>query len=161
MLKVRNLSLLLALSSVAMLPACAWFGGGDSGSSQTSSAAPSSRYTPPPPPPPQQAEAQQAVTPDTIRQVQQTLQQQKMYRGQVDGVWGPRTQTAVRQYQQKNNLGSSGQLDQQTLASLNIGGGQNYGDNGQPPNNQASGNMPPPNQQNAQSNQQSGGTTTR
>ena len=159
MLKVRNLGLLLALSSVAVLPACSWFGG-DNDSSRTSSAAPSSSYTPPPPPP-QQAEAQQAVTPDTIRQVQQTLQQQKMYRGQVDGVWGPRTQTAVRQYQQKNNLGSSGQLDQQTLASLNIGGGQNYGDNGQPPNTQASGNMPPPDQQNAQSNQRSGGTTTR
>ena len=160
MLKVRNLGLLLALSSVAALPACSWFGG-DNGSSQTSSAAPSQSYTPPPPPP-QQAEAQQAVTPDTIRQVQQTLQQQNMYRGQVDGVWGPRTQAAVRQYQQKNNLGSSGQLDQQTLASLNIGNGQSYGyDNGQPPNNQASGNMQPPNsQQNAQSNQQ-GGSVTR
>lgn len=161
MFKVRNLGLLLALSSVAALPACSWFGG-DSGSSRTSSATAGSSYTPPPPPP-QQAEAQQAVTPDTIRQVQQALQQQNMYRGQIDGVWGPRTQAAVRQYQQKNNLGSSGQLDQQTLSSLNVGGGQNYGnnDNGQPPNNQASGNMqPPPNQQNAQSNQQ-GGSTTR
>ena len=160
MFKVRNLGLLLALSSVAALPACSWFGG-DNGSNRTSSAAPTN-YAPPPPPP-QQAEAQQAVTPDTIRQVQQALQQQNMYRGQVDGVWGPRTQAAVRQYQQKNNLGSSGQLDQQTLASLNIGGGQNYGnnDNGQPSNNQASGNMqPPPSQQNAQSNQR-GGSTTR
>src|SRR5262249_53672015 len=144
MLKVRNLGLLLALSSVAVLPACSWFGG-DNDRSQTSSAAPSSSYTPAPPPP-QQAEAQQAVTPATIRQVQQTLQQQNMYRGQIDGVWGPRTQAAVRQYQQKNNLGSSGQLDQQTLASLNIGGGPNYGnnDNGQQPSNQASGNMQPP-----------------
>lgn len=160
MLKVRNLGLLLALSSVATLPACSWFGG-DNDRSQTSSAAPSQSYTPAPPPP-QQAEAQQAVTPDTIRQVQQTLQQQNMYRGQVDGVWGPRTQAAVRQYQQKNNLGTSGQLDQQTLASLNIGNGQTYGnnDNGQQPNNQASGNMqPPPNQQNAQSNQQGGNVT--
>lgn len=159
MLKVRNLGLLLALSSVAALPACSWFGGGN-GSSRTSSVAPSSSYTPPPPP--QQAEAQQAVTPDTIRQVQQALQQQNMYRGQVDGVWGPHTQAAVRQYQQKNNLGSSGQLDQQTLASLNVGGGHNYGnnENAPPPNNQASGNTAPsPNQQNAQSNQQSGSTT--
>ena len=73
-------------------------------------------------------------------------------------------QAAVRQYQQKNNLGSSGQLDQQTLASLNIGGGgPNYGnnDNGRQPGNQASGNMQPPaSQQNAQSNQQ-GGSVTR
>ncbi len=87
-----------------------------------------------------------------------------MFRGQVDGVWGPRTQAAVRPYQQKNNLNASGQLDQPTLASLNVGNGQNYGsnDNGQPPNNQASGNMQPtPSQQNAQSNQQGGGTVTR
>jgi peptidoglycan hydrolase-like protein with peptidoglycan-binding domain len=157
MFKVRNLGLLLALSSVAVLPACSWFGG-DNDSSRTSSTAPSPNYAPPPP---QVAEAQQAVTPDTIRQVQQTLQQQNMYRGQIDGVWGPRTQAAVRDYQQKNNLGSSGQLDQPTLASLNIGGGQNYGsnDNGPQPN-QASGNMPPPSRQNAQSNQQ-GGPVTR
>lgn len=161
MFKVRNLGLLLALSSVAALPACSWFGG-DSGSRQTSSVAPSSSYTPPPPP--QQAEAQQAVTPDTVRQVQQALQQQNMFHGQVDGVWGPRTQAAVRQYQQKNNLNTSGQLDQQTLASLNVGNSQNYGnnDNGQPPNNQAAGNpQAQPSQQNAQSNQQSGGTVTR
>lgn len=160
MLKVRNLGLLLALSSVAVLPACSWFGGDND--SRQSSAAPTRSYAPAPPPP-QVAEAQQAVTPDTIRQVQQTLQQQNMYRGQVDGVWGPQTQAAVREYQQKNSLGSSGQLDQQTLASLNIGGGQNYGnnDNGRPPNNQASGNMQPlPSQQNAQSNQQ-GGPVTR
>jgi peptidoglycan hydrolase-like protein with peptidoglycan-binding domain len=160
MLKVRNVGLLLALSSVAVLPACSWFGGDND--SRQSSAASNPNYAPPPPSP-QQAEAQQAVTPDTIRQVQQTLQQQNMYRGQIDGVWGPRTQAGVRAYQQKNNLGSSGQLDQQTLASLNIGGGPNYGsnDNGQQPNNQASGNMqPPPSQQNAQSNQQ-GGPVTR
>ena len=166
MFKVRNLGLLLALSSVAALPACSWFGG-DNGRSQTSSAAPSPSYTPPPP---QQAAAQQAVTPDTIKQVQQALKQQNMYRGQIDGVWGPRTQAAVRQYQQKNNMAASGQLDQQTLASLNVGSGQNYGnnDNGQQPNNQASSNtQPEPNQQNAQPGQQNaqsnpqGGTVTR
>ncbi|HTI83342.1 MAG TPA: peptidoglycan-binding domain-containing protein [Acetobacteraceae bacterium] len=160
MLTVRNLGLLLALSSVAVLPACSWFGG-DSGSRKTSSAS-SSNYAPPPPSP-QQAEAQQAVTPDTIRQVQQALLQQNMYRGQVDGVWGPQTQSAVRQYQQKNNLNASGQLDQQTLGSLNVGGGQNYGNNnGQPPSNQASGNaQPQPSQQNAQTAHQGGGTVTR
>jgi hypothetical protein len=77
----------------------------------------------------------------------------------------------VRSYQQQNNLSASGQLDQQTLASLNLGNNQNYGSSstGQQPSSQANGNdsqsqpmnasQPSP-QQNAQSNQQSN-TTTR
>lgn len=173
MLKARNLGLLLALSSVALLPACSWFGGNDNGqgrsaasSSQGYASAPQPNYSSQ-----QQAMQQQPLTPDTVRQVQQTLQQQGMYRGRVDGVWGPATQSAVRSYQQQNNLNASGQLDQQTLAALNLGNSQNYGSNsaGQQPSNQANGNdsqsqpmnpnQPSP-QQNAQSNQQSN-TTTR
>lgn len=143
MIKVRNLGLLLALSSVALLPACSMFGGGSDQSS--SAAARSQAYAPPPPAAAanQQAAADTPVTPDTIRQVQQALQQQGMYHARVDGVWGPATEGAVRSYQQKNNLNASGQLDPQTLASLNLGNNnQNYGSNNnnsnQQPNNQAS-----------------------
>jgi len=176
MFKVRNLGLLLALSSVAALPACSWFGGGGSSqnassagySGSSSSAAQQPNYSSAPS---QQAEAQQPLTADTIRQVQQTLQQQGLYHAGVDGVWGPRTEAAVRSFQQKNNINPTGQLDQQTLASLNIGNGQNqnYGNTAnQQPSNQASSNgqngQPMPNsqqsQQNAQSNQQ-GGSVTR
>lgn len=145
MLKVRNLGLLLALSSVAALPACSWFGGGNGGSQSSSAAAPSPNYASAQQPnysssaAPQQAEVQQPVTPDTIRQVQQMLKQQGMYRGRVDGVLGPQTQAAVRSYRQSNNL---------TLASLTQGNGQSY-------NNQQQ-----PSQQNAQTNQQ-GGSVTR
>lgn len=147
MFKVRHVGLLLALSSVAVLPACSWFGGGSGGSETSSAAAPSPNYSSAAPAQ-QQAEAQQPVTPDTIRQVQQTLQQQGMYRARVDGVWGPQTEAAVRSYQQKNNLNASGQLDQQTMASLTQGNGQSYNQQQQP------------SQQNAQSNQQ-GGSVTR
>jgi peptidoglycan hydrolase-like protein with peptidoglycan-binding domain len=172
MIKVRNLGLLVALSSVAVLPACSWFGGNDN--SRSSGAASSSQgYASAQQPnysSQQQAMEQQPLTPDTVRQVQQTLQQQGMYRGRVDGVWGPATQSAVRSYQQQNNLNASGQLDQQTLASLNLGNNQNYGSNNAPqPNNQATmgndqsqpmnPNQPTP-QQNAQSNQRNN-TTTR
>jgi peptidoglycan hydrolase-like protein with peptidoglycan-binding domain len=146
MIKVRNLGLLLALSSVTALPACSWFGGGNS-SESSSAAAPSPSYAAAPAPQ-QQAEVQQPVTPDTIRQVQQTLQQQGLYHARVDGVWGPQTQAAVRSYQQNNNLNASGQLDQQTMASLTQGNGQSYNQQQQP------------SQQNAQSNQQ-GGSVTR
>jgi peptidoglycan hydrolase-like protein with peptidoglycan-binding domain len=160
MFKVRHVGLLLALSSVAVLPACSWFGGGNSGSESSSAAAPSPNYSSAAPQ--QQAEAQQPVTPDTIRQVQQTLQQQGMYHARVDGVWGPQTQAAVRSYQQKNNLNASGQLDQQTMASLTQGNdqGQSYNQQQPPPSQQnAQSNQQQPSQQNAQSNQQRGNVT--
>src|SRR5262245_22979208 len=128
MIKARHLGLLVALSSVAVLPACSWFGGGDD--SRSSNAAPRSQgYASAQPPnysSQQQMMEQQPLTPDTVRQVQQTLQQQGEYRGRVDGVWGPATQAAVRSYQQQNNMNASGQLDPQTLAALNGGNGQNY-----------------------------------
>jgi peptidoglycan hydrolase-like protein with peptidoglycan-binding domain len=128
MLKVRNLGMLLAMSSVAVLPACSMFGGGSH-----SSAGSSSNYaaTQPPPPPPQVAAEQQPLTPDTVREVQQSLQQQGLYKSRIDGVWGPGTQAAVRNYQQQHNMTATGQLDQQTLASL-TGGNQQQGSAQQP-----------------------------
>ena len=128
MLKVRNLGMLLAMSSVAVLPACSMFGGGSH-----SSAGSSSNYaaTQPPPPPPQVASEQQPLTPDTVREVQQSLQQQGLYKSRIDGVWGPGTQAAVRNYQQQHNMTATGQLDQQTLASL-TGGNQQQGSAQQP-----------------------------
>jgi peptidoglycan hydrolase-like protein with peptidoglycan-binding domain len=167
MTKFRNLGLLLALSSVATLPACSMFRGGNDNSQASSAAAPSAASAQPNYSTQQQVAAQQPLTPDTIRQVQQTLQQQGLYHARVDGVWGPGTQAAVRSYQQKNNLSTSGQLDQQTLASLNLGtdqSSQNSGNNGQPPNNQANEQTQPmnqaPPQQNAQSNQPNPTTRT-
>lgn len=172
MIKARNIGLLLALSSVAALPACSMFGGGSSQSSnsgyssQSYAAAQQPNYSTQA----QQSAAQQPLTPDTIKQVQQTLRQDGMYHARVDGVWGPASETALRSYQQKNNLNATGQLDQQTLASLNIGGNgngneQNYSNSQQNPNDQGAqpmGSNQPNNQptQNAQSNQQ-GGSTTR
>jgi len=40
----------------------------------------------------------------------------------VDGVMGPNTEKALRDYQQKNGLQASGQLDSQTRQKLNLGG---------------------------------------
>ena len=84
-----------------------------------------------------------------IRNVQQALQQDGTYRGRVDGVWGPGTQAAVRTYQQQHHMNATGQLDQDTLAAMNLGtapnnaqqqpGSQRYGSNSAPNYN------PPPN----------------
>ena len=185
MIKVRNLGLLLALSSVAALPACSMFGGGSSRSQSSSAGYPSQSYASAQQPnysstpPMQQSTEQQPLTSDTIRGVQQTLQQDGLYHSRVDGVWGPSSQSALRQYQQQHNMNPTGQLDQQTLAALNQGSdnGQNYGGSNQSynnggmssmgsnnPNTQGAQPMTGPatqNQstQNAQSNQQSGSTT--
>jgi peptidoglycan hydrolase-like protein with peptidoglycan-binding domain len=148
MTRVRNAATLMALCGVAALPACSMFGGGNENSRAshpTYAAAPT--FTAP---------QQSAVSPDMIRQVQGSLQQQGLYHGSVDGVWGPGTESAVRSYQQQHNLNASGQLDVSTLASMSIAtnqgnsqlmpNGQRYGSNYNPPpnNNPPNYNPPPP-----------------
>jgi peptidoglycan hydrolase-like protein with peptidoglycan-binding domain len=105
MIKFRNVAALLALSGVAALPACSMLGGYNS--SQQSSAS---------------ASQSPAVSQALVRQVQTSLQQAGTYSGRIDGLWGPETEAAVRSYQQQHNLNATGQLDGDTLASLNLGG---------------------------------------
>ncbi len=112
MITIRQLAKLMAIASVLGLPACAAVNrltGSNAGAGSTAS------QTPAPP-------AQTAVASGLVQQVQLVLQQQGTYTGAVDGVWGPATQTAVKSYQQAHNIGSSGQIDAATLASLNIAG---------------------------------------
>ena len=132
MIKTRNFAMLLALSSVAVLPACSMFGGG----SQSSRAGSTRSYAAATP-----NSTSTELTPDMIRNVQQTLQQNGSYHGPVDGVWGPSTQAAVRGYQQQHNLNATGQLDQDTLAAMNLAGGNNAS---QPPNQRYGSNYNPP-----------------
>lgn len=56
----------------------------------------------------------------TVRDVQQALQSKGFDVGTIDGVMGPRTQAALRQFQQQQGMTSSGRLDQQTLSALNV-----------------------------------------
>ncbi|MGE5793962.1 MAG: peptidoglycan-binding domain-containing protein [Bacteroidota bacterium] len=56
----------------------------------------------------------------TVRDVQQALQDKGYDVGSVDGVMGPRTQSALREFQQQQGINSSGRLDQQTLGALNV-----------------------------------------
>ena len=106
MIKFRNVAALLALSSIAALPACTMSGGGYYNSQPSSASASQSP----------------ALSQDMVRQVQTRLQQAGTYSGNIDGLWGPQTEAAVRSYQQQHNLNATGQLDGDTLASLNLGG---------------------------------------
>lgn len=105
MIKFRNVAALLALSSVAALPACSMFGGNNSSQQSRTSASQSP-----------------AVSQAMVQQVQTRLQQAGTYSGHIDGLWGPGTEAAVRSYQQQHNLNATGQLDSATLASLDLGG---------------------------------------
>jgi peptidoglycan hydrolase-like protein with peptidoglycan-binding domain len=58
------------------------------------------------------------VTGDQILQAQQQLRNLGLYRGPVDGIAGPGTQRALRQFQMSNGLAVTGILDPQTMIKL-------------------------------------------
>lgn len=66
----------------------------------------------------------------TVSVIQTRLKNWGYYSGAVDGVYGSKTEAAVRWFQQKNGLSVDGQVGNQTLAALGIqptggGGGGN------------------------------------
>jgi peptidoglycan hydrolase-like protein with peptidoglycan-binding domain len=95
---------LLAFGSLAILPAC------------TVSATRASN------PAPVVYSSSPGLSPNMISQVQTTLQQQGLYKGTIDGVWGPQTQSAVQSFQQSHALRPTGELNSPTLAALNLPG---------------------------------------
>ena len=55
---------------------------------------------------------------DSLRQAQQRLIDMGLLRGKADGAFGPMTEAALTEYQQKNGLEASGHLDKATLDAL-------------------------------------------
>lgn len=66
------------------------------------------------------------ATPSEIRQAQEKLHSEGLYQGKIDGRMGPETQQALREYQQKNGLQATAQLDQETMNHL-LGPGAGQG----------------------------------
>ncbi|MFB2839683.1 peptidoglycan-binding protein [Floridanema evergladense] len=67
-----------------------------------------------------------------VRDVQALLNQQGLYRNAPDGIYGPQTRAAVRQFQQSQNLAVDGIVGPQTWgAMLNSGNAGNLGGSGQ------------------------------
>jgi peptidoglycan hydrolase-like protein with peptidoglycan-binding domain len=64
----------------------------------------------------------QALSSDQVRQVQQALKDKGHDVGAIDGQWGPKTQNALKEYQQAQGMSASGELDSQTLSSLGVSG---------------------------------------
>jgi hypothetical protein len=68
----------------------------------------------------------QRMNKDQIRQIQQALKDKGLYRGEVDGIWGPNTASAMRQFGSKEGQTSGAQrggmdrIDPNTLTALGL-----------------------------------------
>jgi peptidoglycan hydrolase-like protein with peptidoglycan-binding domain len=69
---------------------------------------------------PQSGQSQSAQNPELVKQAQEKLSAAGHDAGPSDGVMGPKTQAALKEFQQAKGLESSGKLDQETLAALEI-----------------------------------------
>lgn len=108
---MKRTTLFVALTSAFSLSA---FAHGQQSGAQSSQNDPSSSYR-------QSANERQTQSPDVVKQVQQKLSENGQDVGQPDGKMGPKTQAALKQFQQQNGFQPTGQIDAQTLAALNIG----------------------------------------
>lgn len=66
----------------------------------------------------QQQQGQQQANKDQIRQAQQRLKDLGFYEGQIDGIYGPETEAALREYQARQGLQVTGALTQETQQAL-------------------------------------------
>jgi peptidoglycan hydrolase-like protein with peptidoglycan-binding domain len=62
-----------------------------------------------------------AQNPEVVKQAQEKLSAAGHDVGQPDGKIGPKTQAALKEFQEKEGLQASGRLDSETLAALEIG----------------------------------------
>jgi peptidoglycan hydrolase-like protein with peptidoglycan-binding domain len=52
--------------------------------------------------------------------LQRSLAAQRVYQGKIDGVWGPQTEAALRQFQAQNKLEATGRVDAPTAQKLGV-----------------------------------------
>ncbi len=75
-----------------------------------------------------------SANPSELRQAQQKLKDDGDYHGQIDGKFGPKTRQALKDFQQKNGLPQTGQLDQQTASKLGLNSTEGSGSSMPPAN---------------------------
>src|SRR6185503_3365693 len=64
---------------------------------------------------------------DKVKAVQAALKNKGMDPGPEDGVLGPKTQQALREFQKSNNLSATGRLDDKTVSALGVDAGAGMG----------------------------------
>ncbi len=57
---------------------------------------------------------------DKVKEVQAALKSKGMDPGPEDGVMGPKTQAALREFQKSNSLQATGRIDEKTASALGI-----------------------------------------
>ena len=57
---------------------------------------------------------------EQVKAVQQALKDKGHDPGDIDGIMGPKTQAALKEYQQKEGLKATGRLDSETSAKLGV-----------------------------------------
>ena len=69
--------------------------------------------------------SQQAASqsPEVVKQAQEKLSAAGHDAGEAEGIMGPKTQSALKEFQESKGLQASGQLDQKTMAALGMSGG--------------------------------------
>lgn len=58
-----------------------------------------------------------------IKAAQNALKEDGLYKGKIDGKYGPATKAAVAEFQKQNDLKVTSQLDKDTMSKLMAGGG--------------------------------------
>ena len=66
---------------------------------------------------------QASRSPELVKQAQEKLSAAGHDAGAADGKMGPKTQAALKEFQQSKGLQASGQLDQKTVAALGVSSG--------------------------------------
>jgi peptidoglycan hydrolase-like protein with peptidoglycan-binding domain len=70
-----------------------------------------------------QSSGQSTQSPELVKQAQEKLSAAGHDAGAADGKMGPKTQAALKEFQQSKGLQASGQLDQKTVAALGVSSG--------------------------------------
>jgi peptidoglycan hydrolase-like protein with peptidoglycan-binding domain len=115
MINKSSASATLALTGFIALAGCSM--GGHGGEAQNKAVAPAETTMAAQAP---VAAERPEVSPGLLKRVQTALRDNRLYAGRIDGVWGPKTQGAIRGYQQSHSLSDTGEIDSATLASLKI-----------------------------------------
>ncbi len=76
-------------------------------------------------------QAQEQLSQNEVKQLQQALDRQGFQAGRQDGKLGPETKDALRKFQNSKGLQATGEPDQQTLQALGINQGGETGTTGQ------------------------------
>jgi peptidoglycan hydrolase-like protein with peptidoglycan-binding domain len=63
---------------------------------------------------------QQTMDRQQTMEMQRALTARNLYQGKADGVWGPKTESALRNFQTQNGLEVTGTLDEPTARALGI-----------------------------------------